>query len=153
MLTLDKEGRPVQKNVGYVLKDRSDTINGKRFEFPNYKSFKPVINFILGLPIGEVSGETFSCNLTPGNDSDYFERKLRQQIEMENISGIFDKNGLGYTRIKSRQADQSSNNRRNIRHHQPDRNIKNGLQAAQDKKTGAGRNVHPIIRSTTGKYN
>ena len=31
---LDKDGRPVQKNVGYVLKDRSDTINGKRFEFP-----------------------------------------------------------------------------------------------------------------------
>ena len=98
---LDKEGRPVQKNVGYVLKDRSDTINGKRFEFPSYKSFKPVINFILGLPIGEVSGETFSNNLTPGNDSDYFERKLRQQIEMENISGIFDKNGLGDTRSKA----------------------------------------------------
>ena len=83
------------------MKDRSNTINGKRFEFPNYKSFKPVINFILGLPIGEVSGETFSNNLTPGNDPDYFERKLRQQIEMENISDVFDKNGLGYTRSKA----------------------------------------------------
>ena len=27
--------------------------------------------------------------------------KLRQQIEMENISGIFDKNGLGDTRSKA----------------------------------------------------
>ena len=98
---LDKNQRPVQKNVGYVLKDRSDTINGKRFEFPAYKNFKPVINFILGLPVGEVSGETFSENLTPGNDAEYFERKLRQQIENENISGVFDKYGLGDARSKA----------------------------------------------------
>ncbi len=98
---LDKNLRPVQKNVGYVLKDRSDTINGKRFEFPTYRNFKPIINFILGLPVGEVSGETFSDNLTPGNDAEYFERRLRQQIETENISGIFDKYGLGDARSKA----------------------------------------------------
>ena len=98
---LDKNQRPVQKNFGYVLKDRSDTINGKRFEFPSYKNFKPVINFILGLPVGEVSGETFSDNLTPGTDAEYFERRLRQQIETENISGIFDKHGLGDARTKA----------------------------------------------------
>ncbi len=98
---LDKDGRPVQQNVGYVLKDRSDTINGKRFEFPNYRNFKPVINFITGLPVGEVSGATFSDNLTPGTDHEYFERKLRTQIEIENISGIFDKYGLGDARSKA----------------------------------------------------
>jgi hypothetical protein len=98
---LDKNGRPVQKNVGYILKDRSDTINGNRIEFPKYKNLKPVINFILGLPIGDVSGETFSDNLTPGNDAEYFEKKLRQQIETENITGLFDKNGLGDARSKA----------------------------------------------------
>lgn len=97
---LDKDGRPSQKNVGYILKDRSDTINGKRFEFPKYMNFKPIINFILGLPVGEVSGETFSDNLTPGTDTDYFERKLRQQIEVENITGVFEKFGLGDARSK-----------------------------------------------------
>ena len=121
--------------------------------FQPYRSFKPIINFILGLPIGEVSGETFSNNLTPGNDSDYFERKLRQQIEMENISGIFDKNGLGDTRSKADKQIKATYNRKNIRYHQPDRNIKNGSQAAKDKKTRTGRNVHPIIRSPAGKYN
>ena len=30
---LDKKDRPVQKNVGYVFKDRSDTIMGKDLNF------------------------------------------------------------------------------------------------------------------------
>ena len=33
--------------------------------------------------------------------NEYFERKLRQQIENENISGVFDKYGLGDARSKA----------------------------------------------------
>ena len=98
---LDKNDRPVQKNVGYVFKDRSDTFNGKRFEFPTYKNFKPLVDFIVGLPTGKVAGETFTNNLTPGNDYDYYDKRNKQQIETEIISGIFDKYGYGDARSKA----------------------------------------------------
>ncbi len=55
-----KDSKPHQTNNAYILKDRSDTINGKVFEMPKYKHFKPIINFILGLPVGEVAQETSS---------------------------------------------------------------------------------------------
>ena len=88
---LDKKDRPIQKNVGYVFKDRSDTFNGKRFVFPTYRNFKPLVDFIVGIPTGKVAGETFTNNLTPGGDYDYYDKRNKQQIETEIISGIFDK--------------------------------------------------------------
>ena len=98
---LDKKERPVQKNVGYVFKDRSDTIMGKRFEFPAYKDFKSLVDFLVELPTGKVAGETFTNNLTPGCDYDYYDKKNKQQIETEIISGIFDKYGYGDARSKA----------------------------------------------------
>lgn len=95
---LTKDGKPKQQNVAYVLKDRSDTINGKIFEMPKYKSFKPIINFILGLPIGEIAQESYNLNLTPGSDKEYFERQLNKKIEMEKIEALFELNNLGSPR-------------------------------------------------------
>ncbi len=92
---LTKDNKPKQQNVAYVLKDRSDTINGKIFEMPKYKSFKPIINFILGLPIGEVAQESSNQNLTPGSDREYYERQLNKKIEMEKIESVFALNDLG----------------------------------------------------------
>lgn len=96
--SLDKDGKPVQKNVAYVLKDRSDTINAKVFEMPKYKNFRPVIRFIQGLPIGEIAEETSHENLAPGNDHDYWERQQRRKIEYEKIEALFELNGLGSPR-------------------------------------------------------
>jgi hypothetical protein len=98
---ITKENKITQKNVAYILKDRSDTINGKSYDMPKYKSFRPIIRFILGLPIGEVQESTFNDNFAPGTDADYFERKQRQTIEMEKISAVFDKYGLGDARSKA----------------------------------------------------
>ncbi len=95
---LTKEGKPKQQNIAYVLKDRSDTINGRIFEMPKYKSFKPIINFILGLPIGEVAQESFHQNLTPGSDKEYYERQLNKKIEIEKIEALFELNNLGAPR-------------------------------------------------------
>ena len=95
---LTKEGKPKQQNVAYVLKDRSDTINGRIFEMPKYKSFKPIINFILGLPIGEVAQESYHQNLTPGSDKEYYERQLNKKIETEKIEALFELNNLGSPR-------------------------------------------------------
>ncbi|MHB1688148.1 MAG: hypothetical protein ACYCVH_12355 [Ignavibacteriaceae bacterium] len=93
-----KDGKPHQTNNAYILKDRSDTINGKIFSMPKYKNFKPIINFILGLPIGELAQETTDKNLTPGSDLDYFENVQKKKIEIEKISGVFELNGLGSPR-------------------------------------------------------
>jgi hypothetical protein len=93
-----KDGKPKQTNVAYVLKDRSDTINGKIFTMPKYKNFRPIIRFILGLPVGEIAKETYSENLTPGSDKDWFELQQQRKIETEKIEAVFDLYGLGSPR-------------------------------------------------------
>ena len=98
---LTKDRKPLQKNVAYILKDRSDTINGKIFEMPSYKHFKPIVRFIQGLPVDEVAGATFTENLTPGNDLEWVQRNLQRKIEVEKIQAVFDENGLGDARSKA----------------------------------------------------
>ncbi|MBZ0200876.1 MAG: AAA family ATPase [Ignavibacteriaceae bacterium] len=95
---IDKNNHPVQKNVAFVLKDRSDTINGKSFIMPKYKQFKPIINFILGLEVGDVAKESTHENLTPGGDFDYIERQQQRKIQIEKIEAVFELNGLGSPR-------------------------------------------------------
>ncbi len=98
---LSKDGKPVQTNVAYILKDRSDTINAKVFSMPKYKHFRPVIRFIQGLPVGDVAEESTHDNLTPGDDFDYWTRKTEQKIALEKIEAVFDENGLGDARSKA----------------------------------------------------
>lgn len=95
---LTKDGKPQQKNIGYVLKDRSDTINARIFSMPKYRNFRPVIRFIQGLPVGDIPGESFNENLTPGSDKDYWEFQQRRKIEIEKIESVFELNGLGSPR-------------------------------------------------------
>lgn len=96
-----KNDKPVQTNVAYVLKDRSDTINAKSFSMPKYRNFKPVIRFIQGLEVGEIAGESTHDNLTPGDDLDYWQRKQEQKIALEKIEAVFDENGFGDARSKA----------------------------------------------------
>lgn len=91
-----KDGKPVKEIYAYVLKDRSDCFNGKIFLFPTFENFKPIIDFIQGLPVGEISEET-AGNLIP-NDKDYFERQLLKKIETEKIEAVFELNNLGSPR-------------------------------------------------------
>ena len=43
---LTKDNKPIQTNVAYILKDRSDSINGRSYTFPKYRNFRPIIRFI-----------------------------------------------------------------------------------------------------------
>ena len=99
--SLDEQKRPLQKNVAYILKDRSDTINAKAFEMPSYKNFRPVIRFIQGLPVDEVAGASFTENLAPGNDLVWVQKNLARIIVGEKIQAVFDVNGLGDARSKA----------------------------------------------------
>jgi hypothetical protein len=76
-----------------VLKDRSDTIDGKVFTNPTYKNFQPVIKFLNGIPIGEIAGETKTTNLAPAENWESQNRNQRRTIEMEKITALFDMYG------------------------------------------------------------
>ena len=60
-----------------------------------------MVDFIVGLPTGKVAGETFTNNLTPGSDYDYYDKRNKQQIETELISGSSDKYGYGDAILKA----------------------------------------------------
>lgn len=94
-----KDGKPVKEIFAYILKDRSDQINGKIFSMPSYKEFKPVINFIQGLPVGDIAAESAE-NFIP-TDKVFYEKQLQRKIEVEKISALFDKFGLGDARSKA----------------------------------------------------
>ena len=96
-----ENGKPKQQNIAYILKDRSDLINGRSFTMPSYSDFKCLIDFLKDLPKGEVSKETYKTNLAPSEDYGYYERNLKRKIELEKIQSVFDKNGLGSVQAKA----------------------------------------------------
>jgi len=91
-----KDGKPNKEIYAYVLKDRSDCFNGKIFLFPTFKNFKPIIDFIQGLPVGEIAEET-AGNIIP-TEKEYYERQLMKKIESEKIEAVFELNNLGSPR-------------------------------------------------------
>lgn len=87
-----------------ILKDRSDTIDGKVFKNPTYKDLSPVINFLKGLPVGSVAGESNGTNLAPAENWEAYERRQQRTIEMEKVSSLFDKHGYSGTLGKEQKA-------------------------------------------------
>lgn len=77
-----------------ILKDRSGVIDGKMFKNPTYKDFKPFVQFLSGLPVGDVAGTSNDTNLAPAENWENWDRKQQREIQMEKISGLFDKYGL-----------------------------------------------------------
>jgi hypothetical protein len=80
------------------MKDRSGIIDGKIFKNPTFKDFKPFVDFILDVPLGEVAGATDTTNHAPSEDYDYQRRKNAREIELEKIKAIFEKAGFGTTK-------------------------------------------------------
>ncbi len=84
-------------NRALVEKDRTDRLNGKEFDFPNYESFAPHFDF---LNIGGAhfdsmeqrdSTELFTNDIT---DDGFQYEKRQREIWCEEIKGIFVKCGL-----------------------------------------------------------
>lgn len=82
-------------NRCHVLKDRTDTINGKEFDYPKYKNFEPVISFL------NIGGEHMGVDTTR-NSEDLFEnperswseRRKQTDIVLEEIQGELSMQGL-----------------------------------------------------------
>lgn len=77
-----------------ILKDRSGVIDGKLFRNPTYNDFKPFVQFLMGLPVGEVAGTSSDMNMAPSENWENWDRKKNREIQMEKIAGLFDKYGL-----------------------------------------------------------
>jgi hypothetical protein len=92
---IPESGHVIQYRTSQVLKDRSATIDGKTFKNPVYADFKPVVDFITQLPMGDVSGATNTTNLAPVDDSTYYAKKEAREAEIEKIKSLFDKAGFG----------------------------------------------------------
>lgn len=92
---MDKDGKVIQWREAQILKDRSNTIDGKTFKNPTYKDFKPVVDYLLNVPIGKVAGASDKTNLAPSEDYSWLRQKEQREIELEKIYAIFDKLGLG----------------------------------------------------------
>jgi len=78
-----------------IMKDRSGQIDGKTFKNPTYKNFKPLVDFIAGLPVGEVAGATNTDNLAPSENWEGKNRRDKIEIYLEEIKAVFDALSLG----------------------------------------------------------
>jgi hypothetical protein len=101
---LQADGRLKIWREAQILKDRSDTIDGKVFENPTYNDFRPVIRFLQGLPVGTIAGESNRVNLAPAENWEAYERKQQRIIEMEKITALFDTYGYSGTLSKEQKA-------------------------------------------------
>ena len=97
-MELEQQIGPKGKKVwreAQVMKDRSATIDGKVFKNPTYKDFRPVIQFLAAVDVGEVAGASDPVNLAPTEDYTGYRNKMAREIETEKIKAIFDKAAIG----------------------------------------------------------
>lgn len=91
---IDKKKKISQVHTAFVLKDRNDgptSLDGKSFVNPKYNDFKPFIDHIMGIPIGDVAGPTSTENLAPSEDFGWYQRKEAREIQVEKIKALFDR--------------------------------------------------------------
>jgi hypothetical protein len=72
-------------NRAWVIKDRSDTMNGKSFDQPTAKSFKPFYDFIKIGGVHNGISDASSADLFEKPDWSYEEIKKRKEIAIETI--------------------------------------------------------------------
>lgn len=80
------------KNVyrdAFVMKDRANLIDGKTFRNPTFEDFRPVIEYLLNVPTGEVAKESSTKSHAPTEDTSYLKERENIEIELENIKNCF----------------------------------------------------------------
>jgi hypothetical protein len=85
---IGKNGLEVWREA-QVMKDRCGVIDGKVFKNPTYADFRPAIQFILGVPLGQVAGASDTANHAPSEDNSWYQRKQAREAEVEKIKAIF----------------------------------------------------------------
>jgi len=84
-----KNNKPIVWREALILKDRSNQIDGKMFKNPTYKDFKPVVDYLVSVPKGEVAGKTSDENLAPSEDNSGYQERDNRNLELENVKSLF----------------------------------------------------------------
>jgi hypothetical protein len=94
ILDRDDEGRKTI-NRCFILKDRSDTMNGKMIDFPKFADFKPIIQTL------NLGGEHFGVDTTRDSqevfgspDFSRYEAQKQRDIALEELDAELVKSGL-----------------------------------------------------------
>lgn len=89
----------------FILKDRTNTMNGKEIDFPRYVDFKPVINFL------NIGGEHVGIDTTRNSedlfqspDRSFSEKQKQKDILLEQLNEILILNGLDGTSTEAKKA-------------------------------------------------
>lgn len=91
------DSKPHVWREAQILKDRSGLIDGMTFKNPTFKDFKPVVEFILSVPIGDVKGTSNTSNLASSEDYSYMDKKDNKEIFLDKIKNLFAKHDLDGT--------------------------------------------------------
>lgn len=82
-------------NRAWVVKDRSDTMNGKSYDKPNFKTFKPFLDYLnIGGTHEGVDVKRDSVTMFDRPDWSYEDRKKRKEIAIEAIAEALTLSGL-----------------------------------------------------------
>lgn len=100
---LDNNHKPVIWREATIMKDRSGLIDGKTFKNPTYNDFKPFVQFLGGMEVGEVQGPSNTSNVAPSENFEAWERKQQREIQMEKLGGLFDKYGMSGSMTKEQK--------------------------------------------------
>lgn len=91
-------------NRAWVLKDRSDTMNGKSIDYPKFESFKSYFEF-LNIGGNHVGVDTVrnSDHLFDDPDWSQVEIQRRREIALDEIKAVFIKTGLDGTAAEAKK--------------------------------------------------
>ena len=84
-----KDNKPSVWREATIMKDRANLIDGKVFKNPTYKDFKPVVDYLIIVPKGEVKGATDQTNMAPSENYDAQNKREGREIELEAIKNQF----------------------------------------------------------------
>jgi hypothetical protein len=87
-----EDSKPKIWREALIMKDRSGLIDGQTFVNPTFKDFAPVIEYIIGCEIGEISGASSTENLAASET--YSDKKDRREIVIEKIGNEFIRAGF-----------------------------------------------------------
>lgn len=92
-------------NRCYVLKDRTDTMNGKIIDFPKFEDFKSVIATLnIGGEHFGIDTERDSQDMFANPDYSYAERKKQRDIALEELQGVLLELDLSGTSTKAQKG-------------------------------------------------
>lgn len=90
-------------NRAWIMKDRTNTMNGKSFDRPNFKTFKPFLDFLnIGGEHKGIDTDRDSSEIFGDRDWSYEEKRRRRDIAIESIEEALTLGGMSGTSAEAK---------------------------------------------------